>query len=115
MNIGMDNIHNHEMELKKYLLDKVKDIPNVIVYNTSSNSGIFAFNIDGVFAFVSSIYLNSFNIYVRAGNHCAKELKDEIKIKNTVRVSMYFYNNFDDVDRLVSALKNSKDIFKVVL
>ena len=60
-------------------------------------------------------YLNSYNIYVRAGNHCAKELKDEINIKNTVRVSMYFYNNFEDVDKLVDALKNSEDIFKIVI
>ena len=38
-----------------------------------------------------------------------------MSIKNTVRVSMYFYNTKEDVDQLVSALKNSKDIFKVVL
>ena len=42
-------------------------------------------------------------------------LKDEIGIKNTVRVSMYFYNNFEDVDKLIYALKNSKDIFNIVL
>ena len=41
--------------------------------------------------------------------------KDEINIKNTVRVSMYFYNNFEDVDKLVDALKNSEDIFKIVI
>ena len=42
-------------------------------------------------------------------------LKDEINIKNTVRCSMYFYNNFEDVDKLVDALLNSKDIFKIVI
>lgn len=115
MNIGMDNIHKYEVELKKYLLDSIKDIPNLIIYNKNSNSGIFALNLDGVFAQDSSIYLNSYNICVRAGNHCAKELKDEINIKNTVRVSMYFYNNHEDIDKLVSALKNSEDIFRIVL
>ena len=115
MNIGMDKIHQHEMDLKKYLLEQVKDIPNIIIYNKDSDSGIFAFNIDGVFAQDSSVYLNHYNIYVRAGNHCAKMLKDEINIKNTVRASMYFYNNYEDVDRFVDALRNSKDIFKIVL
>ena len=115
MNIGMENIHKHEVELKKYLLEKIKEIPNLIIYNANSNSGILAINLDGVFAQDSSVYLNSYNIYVRAGNHCAKELKDEINIKNTVRVSMYFYNNFEDVDKLVDALKNSEDIFKIVI
>lgn len=115
MKIGMDNIHNHERKLKKYLIDQIKDIPNLILYNRGTDSGILAFNIDGVFAQDASVFLNHYNICVRAGNHCAKLLKDEINIKNTVRVSMYFYNNFDDIDRLVEALKNSKDIFKVVL
>ena len=115
MNIGMDKIHEHEVSLKTYLLEKVKDIPNLIIYNKSSDSGILSINIDGVFAQDLSIFLNKYNICVRAGNHCAKMLKDEINIKNTVRVSMYFYNNYDDVDKLVEALNNNKEIFNIIL
>lgn len=115
MGIGMNNIHEYELSLKKYLLDKIKDISNIIVYNKNMNSGIFAFNIDGVFAQDTSVYLNHYHVYVRAGNHCAKLLKNEINVKNTVRVSMYFYNNFADIDKLIEALNNSKDIFKIVL
>ena len=115
MNIGMDKIHEHEMKLKKYLIDSIKDIPNLIIYNKNSDSGIVAFNVDGVFAQDTSVYLNHYNIAVRAGNHCAKMLKDEINIKNTVRVSMYLYNNYEDINRLVEVLKNSKDIFNIVL
>ena len=55
-------------------------------------SGIVTFNIEGVFPQDTSIYLNSFGIAIRAGNHCAKVLKDELNIKNTCRVSLYFYN-----------------------
>ena len=113
--IGMDKIHEHEMNLKKYLINKLKDIDNIIVYNNSTDSGIVSFNVDGVFAQDTSVYLNYYNICVRAGNHCAKMLKDELNIKNTVRVSMYFYNNYEDIDKLVEALKNSKDIFKVII
>ena len=90
-------------------------LSNIEVYNSNSSSGIVAFNINGVFAQDSSIYLNHYNIYVRAGNHCTKMLKDDIGVKNTVRVSMYFYNTFQDVDRLLEVLKNSSDIFKIVL
>ena len=115
MDIGMDKIHNHEMELKKYLIDKIQDIPNVILYNQSSDSGILAFNLKDVFAQDTSVYLNHYHICVRAGNHCAKMLKDEMDVKNTVRVSMYFYNTKEDVDHLVDALRNSKDIYNIVL
>ena len=113
--IGMDNIHNYEVKLKKYFLEKVKDISNIIIYNKDSDSGIVSFNVDGVFAQDTAIYLNHYNIYVRAGNHCTKMLKDDLKINNTVRASFYFYNDYADVDKLVEALKNSKDIFNVVL
>ena len=42
-------------------------------------------------------------------------LKDDLNIKNTCRVSMYIYNNVEVVDRLLEALRNSKDIFKIVI
>ena len=40
-------------------------------------------------------------------------LKDEIGVKNTVRVSMYLYNTKEDVDRLVEVLKRSEDEYVV--
>ena len=115
MGIGMDNIHQQEINLKTYFLEKVKDIDNIIIYNKNINSGIIAFNIDGVFAQDTSMYLNHYGIAVRAGNHCAKMLKDEMDIKNTVRISMYFYNSYEEIDKLIEVLKNSHDIFKIVL
>ena len=115
MNIGMDRIHEYEISLKNYLIEKVKDIENVIIYNKSSNSGILALNVDGVFAQDLSVFLNKYNICVRAGNHCTKMLKDVMNVKNTVRVSLYFYNNCADIDKLVDALKDNKNIFNVII
>ena len=113
--IGMDKIHKYEVKLRKYLIDKLSNVSNVIIYNKDSNSGIVAINIDGVFSQDVSVYLNHYKICVRAGNHCAKMLKDEMNIRNTVRVSLYFYNSFEEIDKLVEVLKNSKDIFKIVI
>ena len=62
-----------------------------------------------------SVYLNHFNIAIRAGNHCAKVLKNNLNIKNTCRVSLYLYNTKEEVDKLIDALKHSEDIFKVVI
>ncbi len=113
--IGVDNIHKHELELKKYLISKIKDMDNIIIYNKNSESGIVTFNIKDVFAQDTSIYLNTYGIAIRAGNHCAKILKDEIDIKNTCRISFYIYNTYEEVDKLVEALKNSDKLYDVVI
>ena len=112
--IGMENIHEHEKKLKEYLVSKLEKMKNIKLYNTTSASGIVSFNVDGIFAQDVSIYLNKYKIAIRAGNHCAKLLHEEIGEHNTVRVSMYLYNDLLDVDRLVDAL-NNKDILKEVI
>ena len=97
------------------MVSELEKIPNIVLYNKSSESGILAFNIRGVFSQDTAVYLNHYHIYIRAGNHCSKMLKDDLNIKNTCRISMHLYNNKKDVDRLVEALKNSEDIFKIIL
>lgn len=113
--IGLENIHQYELELKRYALKELEKIPNITVYNKESNGGIVAFNIDGVFSQDAAVYLNHYHICARAGNHCAKILKEELKIKNTCRISFYFYNTKEEIDCLIRVLKQSEDIFKIVL
>ncbi len=110
-NIGMDNIEKYEKDLKKYAINKLKNVNDIIIYNENSESGIITFNIKDIFAQDLAIYLNKYNICVRAGNHCAKILKDELGIKNTCRISLYFYNTKEEIDYLVNILnnKNIKD------
>ena len=104
--IGMDKINNYEKELKNYALNRLKTVPNIIIYNENSKSSIITFNIKDIFAQDIAIYLNKYNICVRAGTHCAKMLKDEIGIKNTVRISLSFYNTKEEIDKLVDVLSN---------
>ena len=104
--IGMDNIHKYELELKDYALNRLKEIKDIKIYNENTDSGIITFNLGDIFAQDLAIYLNKYNICVRAGNHCAKMVKDIIDVNNTVRVSLYFYNTKEDIDALVTALKN---------
>ena len=105
-NIGIEKINNYEEELKEYALSKLEQIDDLIIYNKNSKSGIITFNIKDVFAQDLAIYLDKFNICVRAGNHCAKILKDELGIKNTCRISFYFYNTKEEIDKLCDVLKN---------
>lgn len=115
MEIGMDNITKQERHLKEYFLEKVKEIPEIVIYNKEIEGSLVAFNIDGVFSQDTAVYLNHYHICVRAGNHCAKMLKEDLLVKNTCRISFYFYNTEEEIDKLIEVLRNSKDIFKIVL
>ena len=105
-NIGMDKTTNYEHNLKKYAISKLKTINDIIIYNENSQSGIITFNIKNIFAQDLAIYLNKYNICTRAGNHCAKILNEDLGIKNTCRISLYFYNTKEEIDYLVKVLSN---------
>lgn len=104
--IGMNQINQYEKELHDYAIVALKKVPHIILYNETSESSIITFNIEDIFAQDLAIYLNKYHICVRAGNHCAKILKDEFGIKNTCRVSLAFYNTKSEIDRLVEILSN---------
>ena len=113
--IGMDKIHEYEMALRKYLVEKLIDIKHIDIINIEADSGIVAFNVDGVFSQDVAVYLDKYNICLRAGNHCAKILKDEVGVKNTCRISLYFYNNYEEIDRLVELLKDKDRIVREMI
>ena len=113
--IGLKNIEKHDKELKDYFLEKIKEVDNIEILNKETEAGNILFNIKGVFPQDTAIYLDHYNICVRAGNHCAKLLKDELGIKNTTRISFYIYNTKQEIDKLVEILKNSENIFEVVI
>lgn len=114
-NIGMDKIAIYEQKLKEYLTNKLKQIPYINIVNEEADSGIVAFNVEGIFSQDVAYYLNKYNICVRAGNHCAKILKKSIGVKNTVRVSLYFYNTYEELDALVELLSNKDKIMKEMI
>lgn len=111
--IGRENIHNYELMLKQHFLDRadaeLKD--KIEIYNRDSKSGIITFNVydKGQLIFPQDVasYLSSQGIAVRSGQHCAKLMGDVVNAPGTVRASLYFYNNLNDVDRLVEAIKET--------
>ena len=113
--VGLDKIHKHELELRKYLVDEMSKIPNIKIYNKNVKSGIVLFNVDKYFSQDVSIYLNQFKICIRAGNHCAKMLHEVIKDTSTCRVSLYLYNTKEEVDVLLNALKEQDKILDTLV
>ena len=109
--IGLDEIHKHEIYLKNYLIKRLKEIPYIKIYNENSESSIVLINADNILSGDLGLYLNSKNICVRSGTHCAKMLKEESNFNDTVRISLYFYNTYEEIDKLIDALKNKNEIY----
>lgn len=113
--IGIENINEYEKKLRKYLISELLKLDFIDIYNKEVDTNIVAFNIKNVFAQDTAVYLDKYNICVRAGNHCAKILGNELNINNTVRISLAFYNNKEEIDLLINVLKNSANIWKEIL
>ncbi len=114
-NIGMDNINEYEKKLKSYMIDKLIKIPYIDIINLESDSGIISFNIEGIFSQDVAFYLNKYNICVRAGNHCAKILKSQTGVKNSLRVSLYFYNTYEEIDKFIELISDKNKIMKEMI
>ena len=106
LSIGMDNIHAYEAELRAYAIEKLSQLDNIEIYNPDNKYGPIDFNAKGVFAQDAAGFLASKNIAVRSGNHCAKILHNIIGTDQSIRASLYFYNNKEDIDKLVDACKD---------
>ena len=113
--IVMNKINEYEKNLRKYLINELSKLDFITIYNKDVDTNIVAFNINGVFAQDAAIYLDKYNICVRAGNHCAKILDNVFNISNTVRISLSFYNSKEEIDLLINVLKNSSNIWKEIL
>lgn len=107
--IGMDNIVEHEEELRAYAISELKKLDNVIIYNEKAEAGIITLNLKGVFAQDAATYFNSKGIAVRSGQHCAKILTDFLQTYATIRMSMYVYTTKEDIDAFVDACKKGGD------
>ena len=113
--IGLNKIVKYEHELKEYLVSRLKELDNVIIYNENNISSIVAFNIKDIFSQDVSVYLDKYNICIRSGNHCAKTLNNIFNVNNTCRISLAFYNTKEEVDKLIDVLKNIKNIWNEIL
>ena len=101
MNIGLENIHQHEVELRAYLMDKMLKLDNIDIYNPDDESGPITFNVKDVFAQDAAGYLAAHKVCVRSGNHCAKILHNIIGTDQSIRASLYLYNTKAEADRFV--------------
>ena len=110
--LGLENIYNHEQELLKYCLRRLKEINNIQIYGDYKNSGgIITFNINGIHPHDLAKFLDTDNICIRAGHHCAQPIMNKLGVSSTARVSFYIYNDIEEIDLLIESIKKTVKIF----
>ena len=110
-NIGLENIERSEKYLRKYLIRELSKIPYIDILNPNSDGSIVLIKVKDKFAGDVGLYLNSKGICVRSGKHCVKMLKDESGFDDTVRISLYFYNTYEEIDYLIYCLKDKENLY----
>ena len=109
---GIENIHNKEKELTKYALEKLETVKDIEIYGPKDCEkmlSVISFNIkDKRPEDVGSILDQKYNIMLRAGLHCAPTAHSVIgtKERGTLRIGLGYFNEKEDIDKLVEALNN---------
>jgi len=110
--LGLENIEEHSKKLHSYAMSKLADLKGLIIYNKNSDIGIISFNIEGVHPHDAATCFDDNNICIRAGHHCAQLVSKWLDCAGTLRASMYIYNNYEDIDKFVDAVKSTIDLFR---
>jgi cysteine desulfurase/selenocysteine lyase len=121
--IGWESIEAHERKLTDYCEQQLAAIEGVHVYAAGQpKAGVISFNVynsqkskvesqkptEGlIHPFDIGTLLDQQGVAVRTGHHCAEPLIDELGVPGTVRVSVGLYNDKDDVDAFIAALKKA--------
>jgi cysteine desulfurase/selenocysteine lyase len=113
--LGMDRVHAHESALVRYAMVRLAAVDDVTVLGPSAErrGGVVSFTLRDVHPHDLSQLLDSEQIAVRAGHHCAQPLMRALGVNATTRASFYVYNESRDVDALVSAVARVRERFAV--
>ena len=109
--IGIDNINNYEQQLFDYARNKLNDVDSIKFYNPRYNAGpIITYNFENVNSYDYTKLLDTMNIAIRSGHHCAQPLHKCLNISSSNRMSLSFYNTIEEIDSFVNATNKALNI-----
>lgn len=107
-NINFDQLRKYEAQLCTQLIEGLKEIKGIKILGPRDQlmheGHIVSFSCNKMHPHDIAAYLNSKNIAVRAGNHCAQPLYSKLKLQGSVRISFYFYNTQEEIKKIIFAL-----------
>ncbi|MFB6115864.1 MAG: aminotransferase class V-fold PLP-dependent enzyme [Candidatus Nanohalobium sp.] len=102
--IGMKKIESHEKKLSNQIYEEIEMIDGVKNVG-STNPSVISLHVGSLDPHQAAIMLDQRDIATRSGMHCVHSWFDKHEVTPTVRASLYFYNNRDDIQKFISALK----------
>jgi cysteine desulfurase / selenocysteine lyase len=104
--VGLEAVEQHEHELVSYALERLADLPDLVVYGPppERRAGIVSFNLEGIHPHDVSQILDMENVAIRGGHHCTQPLMRRLGVAATNRASFYLYTIPEEIDRLVAGL-----------
>lgn len=110
--IGMENIAQQEQMLLDYATEQLLSIDGLRIIGTAKEkASVISFVLDDIHASDVGTILDQQGIAIRTGHHCAQPTMRRFNIPATARASLSFYNNKEDIDRLIEGIKKVKTIF----
>ena len=111
--LGMPWVREQEHALVNYAVEKLSQVEGLRIIGPDGDQrgGVVAFTLDDIHPHDIAAILDSEGIAIRAGHHCAQPIHDHFGIVATARASFYFYNTFEEVDRLVAAMEKVQSVF----
>lgn len=112
--LGMQTLQEREMLLMEYLMDRMRELPFIEIIGSedpAKHHGALSFNVKGIHPHDVSSILDSCNVAIRAGHHCAQPLLTWLGVESCCRASIAFYNDTSDIDALISGLNTVWSIF----
>ena len=110
--IGMERIAAYEHELLDYATQRLAEVRGLRPIGTARHkAAVLSFVLDGIHPHDIGTILDSVGIAIRTGHHCAMPVMDFFQVPATARASLSFYNTRAEVDRLVAALHQAREVF----
>jgi cysteine desulfurase / selenocysteine lyase len=111
--VGIDAIEEHEHALAAYALERLADVPGIVIYGPPAGrrAGLVAFNLPGIHPHDVAQILDWEGVAIRAGHHCCQPLMARLGVAATNRSSFYLYTIPEEIDRLVNGLHKVNKTF----
>ena len=108
-----DEVEQHEKELLDYATEQLLQIEGLRIYGTTADKApIISFNVEGCDHYDIGMILDKMGVAVRTGHHCAEPTMARFGTNGVVRASFALYNNKEDIDTLVKAVKRAVSMLK---